>query len=233
MKDYIPQEIFKSECTLCKWVNDLSPKVIKHAKCTNCRKYGGYKEFPSNDASAHIIGGLPHFIKSYNSKLTGPKHFFTPEMFTPIVFAFSHYEAMLRNLTDEIIRSYDHHIGRLGRFIIWQGTMTGKGRYDVGAAKKLFRHLVGKEFDSLLSREFKSFKEKMDKLWAIRNEAVHGGRVSVPNPDFNDELDEAIDFIIESITVFQELHNRFVADFKKNIPIRKILRLSEEADLGL
>lgn len=224
LKTYTRDNFYRAKCANCSWVLDKSLYLIskKKEKCPNCYNVGSYSIFP-NDQSAHILGGMIHFIDSYNKKITSSRHLFPPQVYLPIIFACSNYETMLHNLVAEIMKKYGNYLGRLGRLIILQETLS---RYDREANEKLFKLLTLNSIQQLVETKFPTYFPQLQELYTVRNQVVHGKEIDNIQQAF-DNVNKGIDILLMSIDVFRYLHNVYVCKFLDNIDYRKVLRLSK------
>jgi predicted nucleic acid-binding Zn-ribbon protein len=220
LKVYTSEDFYKAKCNLCSWVLDVSYKVLpKGAPCPNCGS-SGFTYFPG-DQSAHILGGMIHFIDSYNQKITSDRHIFPPQVYLPIIFACSNHETLLTDLVRELMKKYGKYIGQLGRFMIFDEVLSS---YDKKANEKLFKALTLRSIQDAIQIEFPQYIQSLKETYSVRNNVVHGKKLddtatalSAPN--------KAIDVLLESVNVFRYLNNHFVVKFSENVDYKQVIRL--------
>ncbi len=220
LKIYTNEDFYKSRCIACNWILDALPKTLKKGVdvCPNCGKYG-FTYFPS-DQSAHILGGMIHFIDSYNKKITSPRHIFPPQVYLPIIFLCSNYETLLSDLVRGIMNQYGSYLGRLARLMIFED------EYDRRGNEELFKRLTGKSIQEAVQNEFPDFIQKLKEMYTVRNHVVHGKDIDNTEQALS-KPNEAIDLLLASVSVFSYLTNTYVCKFTDNVDFKKILRLGK------
>lgn len=216
-------------CIECGFVHDESPKNI--AKGTPCIHFGnyerGYTTFPNNQ-STQILGGMVHFVDSYNEKITSDRHIFPPQVYLPVIFATSNYETVLHSLVIDIMKRYGSYIGRLTHFMLYSEVLS---RYDKKTNESLFKALTQHSVQESIQTNFPNYFNDYRDISKVRNKVVHGKNIddtevalTVPN--------QAINFMLETVDVFKQLHNDYVVCFNDNVDYRTVLRLNAKEDFN-
>ena len=223
LKTYTNEDFYKAKCVKCSWVQEKSHKVIpKGTPCPNCAGTG-YSYFPG-DQSGHILGGIIHFVDSYNQKIKSDRHIFPPQVYLPIIFACSNYETLLSDLVRGLMTQYGDYLGRLARIMIFEEVLSS---YDKKANEKLFKALAGKSIQEAVQDAFPNYFAELKHLYEIRNNVVHGKELDNAEVALGN-ANKGIDMLLLSVEVFRNLHNSLIVKFSDNVDYKKILRLGEQ-----
>ena len=226
LKTYTNEDFYKARCVKCGWVQDIYLKNAKGINCPNCGQ-SGYTYFPG-DQSSHILGGIVHFVDSYNQKIEHERHIFPPQVFLPIIFACSNYETLLADLVRELMNCYGQYIGRLGRAMVFQEVLS---YYDKRANEKLFKMLTLKSIQQAVQDKFPNFFKELENIYEIRNNVVHGQKIDESDVVLAN-ANKGIDMLLSAVPVFMYLQNHYVVKFKENVEYRKVLRLGEHEEFN-
>jgi len=224
LKEYKSEDFYKARCPNCLWVVNEYYKSRKGEKCPNCG-YEGVTSFPG-DQSAHILGGMIHFIDSYNQKIKGDRHIFPPQVYLPIIFATSNYETLLNSLVQDLMKKYGKYLGRLGRFMVYSEVLSS---YDKRANEKIFKMLTLTSVQEAVQNEFPNYFKDFNEIVRVRNNVVHGKELDATEIALQ-MPNKAIDFLLESVDVFSHLNNYYVVKFMENVNYKKVLRLGEHEE---